>query len=697
MRKYTSDKECILLHEEIANVLEKTPLSTRKLEEQTHHLFISRSYFKLKETISIIEHFLLLFNPHNKFDLCHYWEKLLENGFDPAVEYNKAIEGFEMHYKPPPEDIFQIILQISRFLKEFSDFETENTPSFKHPPISGFSELTEIGLEKEIMNVGMYKKPDAKRTHPILTDLEMKNMEKQKSHEEFRQFYIEKIGIVMPESEQKPTVENNIMVVENHIENNEILGPEDESLSELSASGNPPNIGPNITDLKVNNISSINNIQISNINNSVTLKEEVSKLNLNVYESKPVETIGLYHSSRDNQDPTYYYYKRWLWMIFPWACMSDNEKCNYSEKIMQCYSSATAYINVVTERKFTERALRIALDAKLKKKMMYAKKEELEELIALKSMKPLPSPSLRGKKRSMIALKKEFDGEKSIEGNSVDGSQSSTSKVIATSKAQKNQSMSGLKQPGAAFFITEQLQTGGGAVADNILLNRSKIMELKFREYNPESLMYLNKNFEESSLLVLPKLKTSIIQHSDDEMYILERKVKKYKDQLDQVTYANNQMTKELENLQKIFANKTQKSQEIIVREVLSERIAEVEGKLKKVEDALERATSQKDRILTVLNVCKKNRQQNEEYIRSLNFLLQNFKKCIKMEIDDINHNRKEIQTLRKISQELLMAVEDKMKNHIKLVNQIKNNLNTKLVFNKEYDRSNSIFPNLFY
>ena len=163
------------------------------------------------------------------------------------------------------------------------------------------------------------------------------------------------------------------------------------------------------------------------------------------------------------------------------------------------------------------------------------------------------------------------------------------------------------------------------------------------------------------------------------------------------MTYANNQMTKELENLQKIFANKTQKSQEIIVREVLSERIAEVEGKLKKVEDALERATSQKDRILTVLNVCKKNRQQNEEYIRSLNFLLQNFKKCIKMEIDDINHNRKEIQTLRKISQELLMAVEDKMKNHIKLVNQIKNNLNTKLVFNKEYDRSNSIFPNLFY
>ena len=29
---------------------------------------------------------------------------------DPVIEYNKAIEGFEMHYHPEPEDIFKIIL-----------------------------------------------------------------------------------------------------------------------------------------------------------------------------------------------------------------------------------------------------------------------------------------------------------------------------------------------------------------------------------------------------------------------------------------------------------------------------------------------------------------------------------------------------------------------------------------------------------
>ncbi len=107
----------INLHEEISTVLEKTPISVRQLEEQTMHLFNSHSYFKLKETVSIIENFLLLFNSNTKYTLCRYWQMLEENGFDPAIEYNKAVEGFEMHYHPASEDMFSIIIQV--FLKNF--------------------------------------------------------------------------------------------------------------------------------------------------------------------------------------------------------------------------------------------------------------------------------------------------------------------------------------------------------------------------------------------------------------------------------------------------------------------------------------------------------------------------------------------------------------------------------------------------
>lgn len=109
----------VQLHEEIASILQRTPISVRQLEEQTLHLFMSNSFFKLKETVSIIENFLLLFNAYTKYTLCRYWQILEENGFDPAIEYNKAIEGFKMHYHPSSEDIFSIILQVIFILLYF--------------------------------------------------------------------------------------------------------------------------------------------------------------------------------------------------------------------------------------------------------------------------------------------------------------------------------------------------------------------------------------------------------------------------------------------------------------------------------------------------------------------------------------------------------------------------------------------------
>lgn len=50
--------------------------------------------------MSSIENFLLMFNPQNKYELSRYWQKLEEKGFDPVIEYNKAIESFAMHYHP---------------------------------------------------------------------------------------------------------------------------------------------------------------------------------------------------------------------------------------------------------------------------------------------------------------------------------------------------------------------------------------------------------------------------------------------------------------------------------------------------------------------------------------------------------------------------------------------------------------------
>jgi len=41
-------------------------------------------------------------------------------------------------------------------LKEFSDFETDEIPDFRHPQILGQAEIEEIGLFKEINDMEMY-------------------------------------------------------------------------------------------------------------------------------------------------------------------------------------------------------------------------------------------------------------------------------------------------------------------------------------------------------------------------------------------------------------------------------------------------------------------------------------------------------------------------------------------------------------
>lgn len=61
--------------------------------------------------------------------------------FDPVAEYNRTLEGFVHRYNPNNDEIFVILIQLSRFLRELADFETRQTPQFKHPSLRGNQEL----------------------------------------------------------------------------------------------------------------------------------------------------------------------------------------------------------------------------------------------------------------------------------------------------------------------------------------------------------------------------------------------------------------------------------------------------------------------------------------------------------------------------------------------------------------------------
>lgn len=121
----------------IAKYFEGKKSSLRILEEQTNNYFAAEEFFNLKQIISKIDVFIILYNEKNKFDLFKFWWKLELKGYDPVYEYNKTLSLFEMHFNPNNKSIFSIHLQLCRFFKEMSEFESEMTPKFRHPNIKG--------------------------------------------------------------------------------------------------------------------------------------------------------------------------------------------------------------------------------------------------------------------------------------------------------------------------------------------------------------------------------------------------------------------------------------------------------------------------------------------------------------------------------------------------------------------------------
>lgn len=613
-----------------------------------------------------------------------------------------------MHYKPSFEDIFRIILQISRFLKEFSDFETENTPFFRHPPITGYTELNDIGLLEEIREVDMFKKPDLKRTHSVLSNLEGVNIAKEASHEEFRQHFIEKMKEKMA-SEQMFGTEMADQV-------QKFESKENPQLLSLNYINNLPEEKKVTIERHNDSVDSLSISQASDYDNSDM--SEYKKLRDSLIKGKETiggpsqletkDSINLNNNTIDNKDkkdekkklPAFYYYKRWLWMIFPWACLSQNKKCNYSAQIMKSYSSATRYISVLDENKYTKRALKIALEAKLKKKMIYGKKEEInQEMNTLKNMK---------KEMWMLEQmdrheKFDLESEKS-NGNIYSISsknkvkldplnETSHSKGNSISSLQKIKNDNKSKKASATFFLTQeplkqQQQLGSLSKMDG--KSKMSFMKEKFSTYDEGKNLLNGLSIEEKSLRILPKLKDSILTHNKGALKVVEREIKELKNEYDSLMYSNKVLEKKLKEMKFVEMNNNLFGceKEDFNGSLLREKCATLDDKLRENVNIFEETQNQKDRIHNILTICKKNKTQNEEYIRSLNYLLMNFKKSIRKEHDAIKRNRWKTKSVRQLIESLIKLVGDNLNNHSKLVSQIKTDLTNKLKFDASFAES---------
>ncbi|CAD8161669.1 unnamed protein product [Paramecium pentaurelia] len=635
---YHNDKT-LQLHDKIAETIDKyTNNSIRKLEEETFHLFSAKNYFKLKEVISIIENFLLLFNPNNKYDLCRYWQKLEENGFDPVLEYNKAVEGFQIHYHPSAEDLFRIIIQVSRFLKEFGDFETKNTPVFRHPPIIGvLQDLYDIGLLQEILKLDLYfnKDPELKQFDPAkhlkrvakaikipaLTKMESQNVEIQQNRYEVRNHYLSQM-----------------------IKTNETEPDEQETIQTLDIE---------------------------------EYKYQMQKILQKLLTDKREQLSGEEEITGDRISSDYYY-KRWIWIQFPWACLSISKKCDYSKTIKHCFSSATDYMSVEEEHAYTNSALKIAIEAKLKKKLMYeTEPEEQQQSIIL-----IPQASVLNQPQP-VKLEYTFDNTQasrfdrskailpridSINASTVNMSQEKYERTMFITQDFTDLDILNQESKQIKIAIENRPNDGQNTVK---LLDKFKSQKSRLKSFQSSSLS-LNA-YQQTE--IFPILKTDIQKHSQKQLHLLEQQAKQMRKKLDTLTYENLKMAKILKQQKIIDFNKGYIKKELSNLEELKETKIELEKQLQEAEQSYKTSSIQKVRVITILKICKDNKQQNEEYIRHLQQLINNFKKLIRFEEVEISKNKQQIKTLYRTIDDFLMTYNQKKKHQGNLINQIRNSL----------------------
>ena len=138
------------------NPLEK---NERNIKERTNGYFISQDYFTLKKILGSIEEFLIFFKTENKLEIYRYWSALSKQNYDPVIEYIKSVENFVMHYHPKSQDLFKLVVQLSRFFVDLAEFEGNEILEFRRPKL--INRVSAIKIDYNGDNFGdQYEKND---------------------------------------------------------------------------------------------------------------------------------------------------------------------------------------------------------------------------------------------------------------------------------------------------------------------------------------------------------------------------------------------------------------------------------------------------------------------------------------------------------------------------------------------------------
>ena len=706
--KYFDANSEMTLFKHIAEVLDATPNSVRKLEELIYSLTESKSWFQLKQIVSAVENFLILFNPEHKFGLGICWSNLISQHYDPVVEYSKSLELYEMHYQPTIEELYQIVLQISRFMKELMDLTQDELPEFRHPFIRnriltktekqdqqerdlnttlkkgslgesvefeddnriGYEEysidekeeennkntnhLEDIGLLKDIKLYNMYE--DASNTHQVLRDYE-------------------KFNVDIPAGEEKYMLQFRKMVAtENKMKTpfakeSELDDQEDEGKVNL-------------------------NVQVS----------DRKSLTGSGFGSEDKESMEEGKNKKQEEKKGQYFYKRWIWIMFPWACMSVAQDGNYSELIKKCFKSDLKYIRVGEELELTSKALQIAISAKLKKKAV------LETL----SGDYLIDEDLKKLENQIVEIKKsqKMSSLFVAEDTSIRPTQTTANPITGRKYTIGTALARGFRKPTVDMSLKSLKSVPDAQPADTVFMTSLQ---------EPKKALSISKNSMDqsrlSSKVLFPgDIRKSVVNNKEIEEMI-KRRIEGVRDIYgiqrmvrDVRQIMNKRKEKEIEVLEdrnkemvtkwNKLVEENRKKREVLEscrRELIRDgssliKDSNTEGKLRGLEqkcrvvkEKYDYEMLQHNRLKKIIEICILNKDTNEEWIRQLNYLITNMMKLSKK-----NEERKMKE--EKESHELNAIVKNSIEiNHVKdgyiqqLIVLVNGNIKNQMVYDDIY------------
>lgn len=483
MQKFPIEHET--LHLEMIRILDDHKLTIRKIDELLFHLCESKNWMRLKDLLTQLEVFIIMYSAPYKMELYMYWVKLEQQHFDPVQEYNRALEEFVAQYSPSSKDLFMLLIQFCRFFKDLAEVESNYTSKYRHPHFRGYYELKDINLLEEIETMpGMY--------------------------------------FANPQSGAK----------------------EDEQF--------PPE-------------------------SQVTLDQLREKMLLEKFEGSA-------------KTPEFYYYKRWLWIQFPWCAIDVSSNFSNSMKNFTYTSDMTSA------------------------------KDELNIFL------------------SVIKLVSSKRNSSTAEISRISSIAFSNGSLTRT-PTQNNKNPRGL-------CVLPEIKTQSiliPHIEDEIRIRPKMNLSTSLNFTNPAEREYsIDIMFKE--LVpgnILQKIGTQVINYSNHELLVQKKETYELQKSYNKLREDFRQKSLKLEALRSQIANSLDKMKE---QEEVKNKAVNVETQIEKIFDKCYRAEEEGKRLQKIVTCCIKNPTRNDEWERGLEKALENMKLLIKMELESIKTYEKETQ-----------------------------------------------------